>query len=336
MSPTAVDRLNIGLMIGSLLVAIVLPFELLLFSWAVLGPLHYLTEISWLHDRQYFTKRPGDRWLLLGALALITLGTPTVMKSLSVDALVPWNPELIFLAFGLAAVFGFVASIPWRIFWVAAIGFVAYAIHGSLPSIWIFSLYLPTLIHVFVFTGCFLAAGALRSGSSVGKASLAVFVVCAAIAVLSSSISLPIPIRDSTMANFHFDSIVAILTHHFGLVDPPFGMIRHAYFPLADRDAVFSHPAAIAVARFVAFAYTYHYLNWFSKTSIIGWHEIPRARGILIVVLWLASVALYYVDFAAGLTVLFVLSFAHVILEFPLDHKVIATLTAPSNWLKPR
>ena len=27
-----------------------------LFAYAFLGPLHYLTEISWLHDRQYFAK----------------------------------------------------------------------------------------------------------------------------------------------------------------------------------------------------------------------------------------------------------------------------------------
>src|SRR5581483_4474599 len=49
-----VDRLNalnLGLMLVSAAVAWVTPFEVLLLSYAVLGPLHYLTEISWLHDR---------------------------------------------------------------------------------------------------------------------------------------------------------------------------------------------------------------------------------------------------------------------------------------------
>ena len=36
------------------------PFETFLLAYAFLGPLHYLTEISWLHDRQYFTKGKYD------------------------------------------------------------------------------------------------------------------------------------------------------------------------------------------------------------------------------------------------------------------------------------
>ena len=40
--------------------AFFLPFETFLLAYAFLGPLHYLTEISWLHDRQYFTKGKYD------------------------------------------------------------------------------------------------------------------------------------------------------------------------------------------------------------------------------------------------------------------------------------
>ena len=36
--------------------AFFLPFEVFLFAYAFLGPLHYLTEISWLHDRNIFLK----------------------------------------------------------------------------------------------------------------------------------------------------------------------------------------------------------------------------------------------------------------------------------------
>jgi hypothetical protein len=32
------------------------PFETFLLAYAYLGPLHYLTEISWLHDRNYYSK----------------------------------------------------------------------------------------------------------------------------------------------------------------------------------------------------------------------------------------------------------------------------------------
>ena len=46
-----INYLNIGLMMISVVVAFFVPFELFLFSYAVLGPAHYLTEISWLHER---------------------------------------------------------------------------------------------------------------------------------------------------------------------------------------------------------------------------------------------------------------------------------------------
>ena len=51
MTTSQVNYLNIGLMIVSAIAAFILPFELFLFAYAVLGPLHYLTESSWLQDR---------------------------------------------------------------------------------------------------------------------------------------------------------------------------------------------------------------------------------------------------------------------------------------------
>jgi hypothetical protein len=49
-----------------------MPFEVFLFAYAVLGPLHYLTEISWLHDRQYFSKGKYDFVILLSIGIIIT------------------------------------------------------------------------------------------------------------------------------------------------------------------------------------------------------------------------------------------------------------------------
>ena len=51
MSLNGLNHLNSGLMLLSVAVAAVLPFELFLFAYAILGPAHYLTQISWLHDR---------------------------------------------------------------------------------------------------------------------------------------------------------------------------------------------------------------------------------------------------------------------------------------------
>ena len=84
-------------------------------------------------------------------------------------------------------------------------------------------------------------------------------------------------------------------------------------------DFFYSNPLMLAIMGFIGFAYLYHYLNWFSKTSVIQWHNIPRARFIAIIVLWLVSIALYAYDYAVGLQWLFFLSFTHVLLEFPLN-----------------
>src|SRR5260221_3571770 len=70
---TKINVLNIGLMLFSCAAAFIMPFEVFLFAYAVMGPLHYLTEISWLHDRNYFSKGKYDYVVLLIIGVLITL-----------------------------------------------------------------------------------------------------------------------------------------------------------------------------------------------------------------------------------------------------------------------
>ena len=60
-----INYLNIVLMIITAILAYFFPFETFLLAYAYLGPLHYLTEISWLHDRNYFSKGKYDFLILL-------------------------------------------------------------------------------------------------------------------------------------------------------------------------------------------------------------------------------------------------------------------------------
>jgi hypothetical protein len=84
---------------------------------------------------------------------------------------------------------------------------------------------------------------------------------------------------------------------------------------------VFTGEPVLRLVRFLAFAYTYHYLNWFSKTSIIQWHAVSKARLLLVTIAWIASIGLNVVNYDLGLRWLFLLSLGHVLLEFPLNHK---------------
>ena len=124
---------------------------------------------------------------------------------------------------------------------------------------------------------------------------------------------------------FHLPNVEILSVAEKGYISKYFIMLNQS---LADVFGVprtnnqteyFTVPALIAVQRFIAFAYTYHYLNWFSKTTVIKWHEVSKSRLLLIAVLWILSVACYYIDYRLGFMVLFMLSMLHVFLEFPLN-----------------
>src|ERR1700687_4121908 len=59
MTMRANDAVHLGLMLFAFAAAYLVPFELLLLAYVVLGPAHYFTEISWLHDRSYFLPHRG-------------------------------------------------------------------------------------------------------------------------------------------------------------------------------------------------------------------------------------------------------------------------------------
>ena len=71
---------------------------------------------------------------------------------------------------------------------------------------------------------------------------------------------------------------------------------------------------------FIAFAYTYHYLNWFSKTTVIGWHrQLTTGRTIVIALVWALACAAFLYDYQLGFLLVLCLSFVHVYMEFPLN-----------------
>jgi hypothetical protein len=60
-------------------------------------------------------------------------------------------------------------------------------------------------------------------------------------------------------------------------------------------------------------------LNWFSKTEVIRWHQVPKLRFAAVILLWVVASVFYTYDYSLGLSLLFFLSFSHVLLEFPLN-----------------
>ncbi len=302
MKPFNLDIVNIFLILGSAVAAWFFPFELFLFSYAVLGPLHYLTEISWLKKKNYFTRGRFDRYYFwLGELVLLSLPFIPGLHA-------AWLPMFILamLFFG-AAIFVNTTNLYVRLIAFAAVVLVVAALQGFSFFIIFFTL-LVTIIHVFVFTGCFMLFGALKSRSRWGIASLAVY-IAAAVALLLGNAG-PVFAAGSyvqaTYASFASLNVYLLQLFHVGSTN--------------GSATVFSSSAGLAVMRFIAFAYTYHFANWFSKTKVIRWHEVGRAQLAGILVFWMAAVSLYAYDYRLGLLVLLFLSVTHVFLELPLDH----------------
>jgi hypothetical protein len=316
MTAKATNLLNIGLMLVSLAAACALPFELFLFAYAVLGPLHYLTEIAWLGEREFFMRRPGDKWVLGAIAVLVLLGQRSVFGAAHFAAIARVTPHLMVVALGLAWVFGRAAGTRERVVGVLCVLALAAAFElFDAPSRALFALFVVTIVHVCVFTGAFILFGALRSRSWSGHASFVVFLACCAAALLLPAALQTEPSGYVASSYRPFAQLNVDLGRIFGMQDVP-GSLQ----PAANYSALFTSSGGTAVMRLIAFAYTYHYLNWFSKTSIIGWHRVDRRKLALAVAVWIASIALYAVDYQLGLRWLLLLSTAHVLFEFPLNH----------------
>ena len=379
-----INFLNIGLMLITAVFAFFLPFETFLLAYAFLGPLHYLTEISWLHDRQYFTKGKYDfvPLLLIGvALSYATFAKDFDFNIDFFNEFVALNlfEKLLVLALFSSLLFAFVKNLVVKII---AILFLFIFISGWLApenatenskSTTIFALtsLVPTLIHVYLFTGLFMLFGALKSRSKTGLLSVLAFIIIPIYLVYG----LPVTPKKNYISDYGKEAYFADSTGFFNTnvsilrqFDLTPNMTYKYYInnfvkdsiekqnlilmwkdslnkdfiiqdqdhpnymksiPIADAkqgspkenwwSLVFFSSAGIMLMRFIAFAYMYHYLNWFSKTEVIRWHKVPKIRFVAVLLLWLTACALYAYNYSLGLSFLFFLSFTHVLLEFPLN-----------------
>ncbi|MBI2686934.1 MAG: hypothetical protein HYX27_11515 [Acidobacteria bacterium] len=304
-----INYLNIGLMLLSCGVALFIPFELFLFAYAILGPAHYLTEISWLEKRRFFTPNKHDFWLLaVLAVLLFVSGQPAASQSFTFSSALYTA-----LALGAALVLVLTDKPKMRLAGLAiasALAFILVQTFGFLALL--MALFVPTLIHVYLFTGFFMLYGALKERSRSGYLAFAIFLLCPVLCYFLD------PLR-YTPSNY------VVVSYWLG-----FSKLNLAVLGLdvpttkaaggAAALAVFSSTTGLILMRFIAFAYTYHYFNWFSKTSIIKWHEVGRGRLAVIALLWAAAAGIYIYDYTIGVKVLFGLSVLHVYLEFPLNH----------------
>ncbi len=331
MNSTKVDLINILLMLASAALAVMLPFEIFLLSYAILGPLHYATEISWLQKKQYFVIGKTDWIALVVVCAVITTAMLTIHywpnfkdtqlaenflnsrglnKQEFTDELALWPSCLIFFAFAAAYILTFVKDWFWRINAFALALFLVVLFKGTPNYTVIFGALLTTIIHVWLFTGIFILAGAIKSKNISAYISFAVFALCSVSFIFISHDSYAISSKALEIVTNDGLNLNQAILNIFSI-------------PFEKADLI-SVSAALKVQAFIAFAYTYHYLNWFSKVELIKWHQVSKKSLIISGAIWIASLALYAYDYRIGASFLLFLSILHVFLEFPLNFHSMA------------
>src|SRR6202451_2386238 len=165
-----IDAVHLGLMLAALSITYVVPCDLLLLSYVVLGPAHYFTEISWLHDRKYFLPQRNVAVGLAGVAAVAAL----------IDN-AAWFGFVIWTAFVACALLTTTTTAQSAILTIVALGVTA-IMAANESSLAVLGILLPTLIHVSVFTLVFMTLGAYRAGSK--AQALLVVVYLAAIGII--------------------------------------------------------------------------------------------------------------------------------------------------------
>ena len=230
---------------------------------------------------------------------------------------------MIFVAFFSALAFVMFTNSLYKLIFIC-IAFVAgLIIQHSQPFLIFFAIFLPTLIHVFIFTGLFIVYGALKNRSATGIASALVFIACAVIFFIWKPV-------------FNFYNITdyarkAIFMDGRGFINVNAALMNLFQMGKVTMETLFQSAVGLSIGRFIAFAYTYHYLNWFSKTEIIKWHKVPAKWLAAVVGLWIFSVVLYVYDYKTGLMALYFLSMLHVFLEFPLNYRSVIGIVEESR-----
>ncbi len=332
-----IEITNFLLIWVTLFFAFQFPFQLFLLSYAILGPLHYLTEINWLEKKNYFLAHQNDKkhylkaviislLLLTITFAFFEIGKWEFTKSLHESILTSnvatplntytqWSFSALFVVFIFAVAF---VATPHRMNRLLIIGICALStlfLYKFTFFAVCFGIFLPTIIHVFLFTILFMWSGAKKSKSTWGYINVVSMIFVLIVIASKEIIALPSETAKSTLETFiatNFHQVNYALTRMLG---DSGGSNWNLQLPIVWK-----------VQTFIAFAYTYHYLNWFSKTSVIQWHKVDKRKMTITLTLWISCCLMFYFNYRIGLAAIYVLSMLHIILEFPLNISSIKSL----------
>lgn len=322
-----IDWLNVLLVLFCGVLAYFFPLKVFILSFAILGPLHYLTEINWLSSNNYFTRFPKKIGFSIAIVASLIVVLPRLYFQFtdvaSTDAISTfllavnrYSNGAIFTCLLLAIGAQFVKkSRDWII--VIVLAFIgSYFLNAYETYTILIGVLIPTVVHVYLFTLLFMLYGARKNKSKPGFLSIILAVIVPIVFVI-------IPIDSSTylFSDFFKSTLIDNNLHRAPVLFSKF-------IGLSDGTSFyFYEQLELRLMMFISFIYLYHYLNWFSKTTTIFWHKaLTIKRSFFIGAFWAMLLCLFFYDFKVGFLVALFFSFLHVILEFPLNISSIKSL----------
>jgi len=165
-------------MLLSVVLAFFWPFELFLFSFIVMGPLHYLTELLWLQKKNFFAPTKTDAYLIAITGILIT-----AIILLNVKNLTFWLTIMLTGVFVFALMMVFVKKTWINFFITTLVIFLAHQFKFFEIKWYVIvvTIFLTTIIHTTLFTFVFMVSGVRKQYTFSGMVSLLVFLVCSSL-----------------------------------------------------------------------------------------------------------------------------------------------------------
>jgi hypothetical protein len=340
MTTKQIDYLNIGLMLLTTALAFVWPLEQLFFANLLLAPVHYLTELAWLERRNFFVERRRDIVVLfvIGGFWFVSF---VLIQLKNYPAAHEWyqglrgyfffplldlirisNASFMFMAF----VYAFclvIKDLRWQLVVIASFALVSLLAE---PIVLFLGVVLGSVIHTYFFTGAFILSGALKNRSVPGLVSVGIFLLCG----LSFMASEFFPQQFSGL-DFYWQRNMGNASTVRLVVDNLVGALYTGEAPLTD-ELLTTSQLGVAVVRFLSFMYAYHYLNWFSKTTVIKWHQIDRRATVVVSLLVLLAFLAYMVNKVFYFFVIALYSNYHSVMEFPLNYRSFVAIR--QDWPK--
>jgi hypothetical protein len=284
--------------------AAVAPLQVFLLAYVLLGPFHYLTEIAWLRKKKFYFGEGlvSPRVYAWAAAGLAAVGAADFVLRRGLGFWVIGGLLLLSLSVWVRNVYVLAA--------IAVAGVVAKELSPAVVIL--VAVIVPTVVHVFLFTWIFMVSGAMRN-RALGW-----------VRWLNPALTLAIPLA-LVFATVHYRAPAAFWVRSEAVSFGPFhqylaGQMHHT---MRLDASVLADPVVAGLLRLSAFAYLFHYLNWFAKVDLLQWHKLPKGLWAMLAVMYAASLSAYAFSFAAGFLVANFLSLLHVLLEFPLDWQAL-------------